>query len=477
MTELLNIKRNSFYSFISITSRLVANVFIFWLMARFYGEEVFGEFTFVHTLATTFLLFADFGFDVLLTTSIARYRDQAVTLFSRYFSIKLIFSLIAFSAMLLVVIYQNIDATTGKLIFVFSIFMLFTTLTNFLLALFRGFELLILESKVAIAMNVFLLIFGGTLIILRVNVLYVGIAFAFARLGGFLFSFVLSKKLKTRLTYNVDFSDFVNSFKKTAVFGLLMLFSNSLYQVDTLLLGFLGDSYQVGVYQAVSKFILLPLVIPQILMNSLIPTLSRFNETDIDKWKKTGFMFNKVLLGVVAPISVILYLHADFIITLVYGKGNFVDSVVILRIFAFILFTRFCFEALGVSLTTSNRQRTQMIILFFANIISISLNLHFIPLYGPAGAAIISLVSSFFVFVLFGVVNKSLFKEWFLDIRVILLFVVFGTSILVLSNLNGLNVFISVSSVLLVFIAYEYFFFFSREEKLLLFPTATFLKN
>jgi len=86
MTEAIRIKKNSFFSLISIASRLVANVIVFWLIARIYGPENFGIFTFAHTTATILILLADFGFDILLTTELSKNISDAKNIFQNIFS-------------------------------------------------------------------------------------------------------------------------------------------------------------------------------------------------------------------------------------------------------------------------------------------------------------------------------------------------------------------------------------------------------
>jgi len=114
MTEASRIRNNSVFSFLSISSRLVANVVVFWIIARVYGPELFGQFTFAQTLATIFILFADFGFDILLTNEIARDRDKAKALFQQFFSLKLIFSLVALIGMWVFALVNEISLLCTK---------------------------------------------------------------------------------------------------------------------------------------------------------------------------------------------------------------------------------------------------------------------------------------------------------------------------------------------------------------------------
>ena len=140
MSEATRIRRNSLFSFLSISLRLIANVVVFWIIGSHYGPKVFGQFTTAQTIAAIFILFADFGLDVLLTTEVAQNRKDAANIFQRFYSIKIIFCLIALIAMWVLSLVNNFSPTSKLLIFVFSFYVVLTTLTNFLNALYKGFE-------------------------------------------------------------------------------------------------------------------------------------------------------------------------------------------------------------------------------------------------------------------------------------------------------------------------------------------------
>ena len=132
MNQASRIRRNYFFSVLSISSRLIANVIVFWIIARYYGPVVFGQFAFAQTLATIFIIFADFGFDVLLTNEIARNREKAIHYFQQFFTLKVIFTLSSIALMWGFAIINNFSAYSKLLIFIFSLYMAFTALTNFL---------------------------------------------------------------------------------------------------------------------------------------------------------------------------------------------------------------------------------------------------------------------------------------------------------------------------------------------------------
>src|SRR4030042_5501112 len=91
LTAHTSIWKNFFFVFFSQVIRLFTNFVIFVGIARLYGPESVGQFSLAYTVAGICLVFADFGFDVLLTTEVAKNRKNAVNIVRRYFSMKIIF--------------------------------------------------------------------------------------------------------------------------------------------------------------------------------------------------------------------------------------------------------------------------------------------------------------------------------------------------------------------------------------------------
>ncbi|MBU2494427.1 MAG: flippase [Bacteroidetes bacterium] len=438
------------------------------ILARYYGPETFGQFTFAHTLAMTFLLFADFGFDILLTTEIAKSKKNAALIFQQIFSLKLIFTIISLVGMFLFTLVFDISNEARELAIVFSFFMVFTTLTNFLFALFKGFEKLNLESIISFTINIGLIIFTVAAIYFRINVIFVAVGFTISRMIGFILGIKFSMNLVPNIKFSLLFNDLKNIRGKVLVFGFHFLFSFLFFQLDTLLLALLKGDYYVGIYQSVFKLIMLPLVLPEIFINVLLPLLSRLNIENHKQWKKTGSIMSKILFIIIIPVSLILFIYAEEIIDIIYGLQNYHEAVNILKIFSLIVFVRFCLEPFALMLTTSNRQIVRMYVVITAAIVNLVLNIIFIPYYGLLGAAFVSLACNLFVGILYIIVNIKLFKEWFVNSKSVIILIsslilyYFIEDLLHINLWNGLFIIVAIYSCL------AYFYFFSKEEKSLL---------
>lgn len=459
------VKKNTFYSALTISARLFANVFVFWLMARFYGPEQFGIFTFAHTLATTLIILADFGLDVLLITEISTTQTNKNEIIQKLLSVKLIFVLLAFVLMIILSQLFPLGQRYFKLIIVFALYLVFTSLSNFFYGIFRGFEKFILETRVSLISNGILILTIIILLFLRVDILLLGIAFMFSRFLGLVFDIYYLNKLTGKIHLNFDLKslDFLRS--KVLIFGLHLIFSYLFFQIDTLLLARLSGEYSVGIYQSVMKLILLPLVIPDILINSMMPTLSKLHKESKVEWIKLGSLMGRVLFVIIIPISLVLFFYSDSIINLIYGAKNYFDAIPVLQIFAITLFIRFLLEPFALMLTTSNRQIVRMYTVIGASILNILLNSYFIPRFLTRGAAFVSLIVNLLVGIVYFSSMMKDFRHWLLNLNNLFFFLSSVIIVYLIYSVFNFHFIVEILVFLSLYCAVTYYLFLKENEK------------
>lgn len=151
-----SLRKNTFFSFLSSSLRLVTNFLFFVGIARVFGAEEFGTLT-AHTLATLLIVLADFGIDTLLATEIAKNRVNADRIVRGYLFPKLVFALVASLILFFAPMVLTVSAGTEILMRVLCAFVFSSALMNFFLGLFKGLELLHLETIVSTVANGFLI--------------------------------------------------------------------------------------------------------------------------------------------------------------------------------------------------------------------------------------------------------------------------------------------------------------------------------
>ncbi len=462
------VRKNTFYSTITIFSRLFSNVFLFWILARIYGPEQFGIFTFAHALSTTFIIFADFGLDVLLITEIAANPEKKKEIIEKLLGIKLIFVIGAFVLMLVSSQIFPIGRKSPELILIFGFYLFFTSLNNFLFGIFRGYERFIFETRVSLISNISLILLAVIILFLRLELIYVALIFLLTRVIGVIFSFLYLSYLDKSFGVKINFSDLGVLKSKTLVFGIHLVFSYLFFQIDTLLLAKISGEYSVGIYQSVFKLIMLPLVIPDILINSLTPTLSRLHYQSKNDWFSLGSSMGRIMVMMIIPISLILFFYSEEIISLIYGLKNFSAAVFVLKIFSVILFVRFLLEPFALMLTTSNRQKIRMWTVIFATLINIALNLYSIPRYGVNGAACVSLLVNSIVGIIYFIFIEKDFRKWLYDIKNYVVIASSFAAVWLLRALLNINFVIQILLFGIVYFIAIYTFYLKENEKKIL---------
>lgn len=79
--------------------------FLFFLvLARTYGQEGIGQYSFAMALTGVLSVFADFGIQTLSIKNLSRYRDQVTTYYGRLLAVRLLLSAMVISVLLVMAV-------------------------------------------------------------------------------------------------------------------------------------------------------------------------------------------------------------------------------------------------------------------------------------------------------------------------------------------------------------------------------------
>lgn len=467
--------KNSIFVFFSQFIRLLTNFLIFIAIARLYGPEEFGQFSIAFTIANICIIIADFGFDVLLTTEIAKDLNNAVSIGRRYFSLKIVFVSVSLLIMIIISSFETFSENSRMLIYSLTLYVMFTTLMNFFYAIFRGFQKFEFETKVSFITNSSLLIFIGILGLLNASILELMLAFVVARGIGLYISISKITKLVGANILKINFENWRFIIGQVMIFGFHFLFGNLFFQLDTILLGIWDSDYAVGIYQSAFKIMLLLLIIPDIAINSVLPVLSRLYIESIEKWREFSKLLYKLILFIALPIALILFFYSEKIVFLIYGSTQFSEAIPVLKIFAFVVLIRFAAEPFALMITTSKRQIIRMIIVIIATTLSFALNFFVIPTYGFYGAGMVSLGVNLLVAFLYFSVYWKYFIRWTFELRTIIMVLTILFFVLILIYLK--SAFYLIPVIIVFYLIEVYFLGFVSEERKLIFSKFSFNRN
>jgi O-antigen/teichoic acid export membrane protein len=188
--------------------------------------------------------------------------------------------------------------------------------------------------------------------------------------------------------------------KQAWPFTIYNLFYMIYFQVDQIIISLILTSAAVGVYSAPVQIVTVLLFIPIMVFQVTTPLMYKFATDDMPKYARVHRILWRYLSAFGVPAGVGLALLAEPILTLVYGQRYFAhdpallhQAVQIMQVFGIFLAVRFVGIGHGNSLTTSDRQALRAKMQAVSVLFNIALDIIFIILWGPLGAALATLLT------------------------------------------------------------------------------------
>lgn len=471
MVESSKIKSNSFYSFVSIISRLLANSILLLFINNVYGKEISGQFLTAFVIAGLLINLGDFGLDLLCTTEVASNQDKTKNIFESLLTFKLLFTFIAFLVQIGIALFLDLSAPTRILLLILSLYTAVSTINNFIVGLFRGCEKLRYEAIVSIISSLFLLLLIGIIIFNGLSIYFVVIAYVISRIVGLLVALFYLRKILPEYSVIYNFNQWNDVKKNIIIYGGNLFFGNLFVQLDTLFLQYWRGDVAVGIYQAASRIYSILFIVLEMLVTSFTPTLARYFSESKEKWKNLGSILNKTLVIVAIPLSLFLFVYPEQIIRLVYFNKDFSESIGILRLFSVLILIRFLLDTSALMLTTSNKQDRRTKVVLVAVVISIPVYYCFIKVYGNIGAIIAALIMNGGAGIMYAALSFKNVKEWYYNKHILYLFLIYMVSLLAMWSLRSVHFLIIMPVITPIILVVCYYFGYNSNEKHMLFPT------
>ncbi|MAH84084.1 MAG: hypothetical protein CBB68_07035 [Rhodospirillaceae bacterium TMED8] len=183
--------------------------------------------------------------------------------------------------------------------------------------------------------------------------------------------------------------------RKAAPLALMGILMTMYLNMDIIILGYLVNEYDLGLYVAATRISLIAMVIPNLLHSAFLPALSKVRDDDLlvlkaaENHARTVSFFGGAVGGagvVLAPILVNVFFGDSF-------KGA--DSVlIILMVYVFLFHIAACF---GTPLVAWQCDKPYMVIMIVSVALNVGLNFFLIPIFGITGAAVATLITQFVI--------------------------------------------------------------------------------
>ena len=397
MNETKSLRKNSFFSFFNAFTTLLFPLITFPYASRILHPEGIGKNNFAVSIEGYFAMLAGLGISSYATREAAKLRENKFE-FSKFckeiITINLISMIISYALLVTLLFTVPKFEQYRLIILVRSMNIFFSTIgLEWLYRAEEDFKYITLRSFIfKIAGLIFLFIFVRDQDDI-VEYTFFGILTSVASNICNLFHSTkyIDYKIKCKLEITKHLK-FIFTF-----FGMVVI--TSLYTIlDTSLLGFLSDDFQVGLYTAATKLNKISLTLITSLTAVLLPRLSHYaKNNEKEKIIELSQKSASIIILLSLPIIVGLIFLAKPL-TLIFSGKEYLQAIPAMNIISPIVFFISLSSLIGGQIFASiNKEKLTLISTTIAAVINITMNLIFIPKYGAVGAAIGTVIAEFCV--------------------------------------------------------------------------------
>ena len=382
-----SLKKNIVLNVTKTLFSLIFPLITFPYASRILLPDGIGKVNFARAIIEYFVLIATLGISVYGVREAAKVRDdkgQLSKIAKELFIINVystFFAYILFFAALLLV--PKLSAYRA-LLCIASATILFTALgLDWLYTAVEDFEYI---TKRYIFFNALSLVLLFIFIKEQNDYLKYALISVFANVGSNILNYIHSRKyIDFSIAHNLEFKKHL----KPVCILFAMAAAIKVYTVlDTTMLGFLCSDWQVGIYTAAIKIdkIVLSLVVAACAV--LLPRLSYYSESDVEKFNKLAYKGMDILLMVSVPCCIGLFFLSYHVVMLLSGD-QYITAVPVMRVMNPIIMIIGVSNFIGLQLFMPLRkERYTLYSVICGAVLNFILNLLLIPKYQVFGAAI-----------------------------------------------------------------------------------------
>jgi len=378
--------------------------FTYILIPRYYGVEAFGIFNLMFGLLMIGSMIARIGLDTYVLKVIPSLngdREEIALFLRRVFKILVISSFLM--GLLILFFISPIDTYLFKsfeaksYLMGLALVLLPYTFFNVMPEIFRGFEEIrrysffrnFLQNFTLVALLGIGIFFS--LSYTPLDILYTMVVIVFLLITVSITIFL--KKEKINLLRSGEYNGDI--LKKSYPMFLAASVMFVMEYIDSFMIAYYLDEYQVGIYSACINISMIITFIPIAIGGYISPKVARYYSKNNKKEIKNIFYNSlKIIFLVTIPIFLFIYFFSETLLGL-FGTAFTVATTTLLLTNIAFLSEALC-GPVGFVMDMTDNQHTFMRILIISLLINITFNAILIPIYGINGAAIAIMLSMFF---------------------------------------------------------------------------------
>lgn len=358
-------KRNFIFTGIGIGSRLLSNLIVFVVLARYWGPTEFGRFSFLFSLSALIGIIVEYGLQTYLMRELDSTNDiKSKTVLSEALYLKLLLAPLYITVSFLVVcLTSNFDDL--QLFLPIALSTILSSFAEFFVAALRAYGRYDKELHVVLLGN----LAQFALAIAAVTLFGTAIAVAWAMVAGrgayLLKAFVAipaAIKPDRPPTGSLDVAR--RQISRTTAYAADGFLTTAWTQLDLVLVNYLYGANLTGLYSAGQRIVQGVSALAPVIGNVMLPRLARLARTADPNLNRTALKVLAMmsLLGTVFAAPIIAF--PDSLSNFLYGE-KFRDLPAVLPLLGVLLVARFCAGGTGLVVTAlglqKSRAKTQLV--------------------------------------------------------------------------------------------------------------------
>lgn len=363
------------------------------LIARQFGTEGFGAFSFALSLASIMVIVGEMGLPKMVVRELANHREDVGKYIGDLTILRLIMGIASVGIVYLILLfsYKSSDARLPLFLIGLSL-LVFTGLRRFFDAIFQAFE--VMKYQALVDMVDILLTFGVGTALLFNGYGLMGVAFAMM-VGATIsmaMDFIILMRRLGKPAFSFDLAFWKRMVLGAIPFGVIGVLTFLFGYSNTVLLTLFKGDAQAGLFSSAYRVIWMLAIIPATCMTAVFPFLARVGKSADGRHRDAIRLLVKYLACLSLPFSALLAIYAPQLISAVYGR-SYTSAGSALWILAAIPLFSFAYIPLIDLLNSQYKQRFTVIAILLCAAVNVGLCLVLAPLLGVAGAAVSTLVA------------------------------------------------------------------------------------
>lgn len=404
--------KNGFFVLLNRFVNIIFPLIIYAYAARILGVDQNGTYYYYKSIVSYYVLFAGLGISSYAIREGVPKRDdsQGIKKFtSEIFTINVFATLIAYMALVILLLTGVVDEKGTLIIFILSFEIVFATLgMEWIFQIYERFDLVVVRNIIIKIVSLLLLF----ILVKEENDLnYFAIVMVLGNCGSGIFNFIYAKR-KTR--FNLTLNKYLFDHFKPIVLLFALTVTTDIYtNSDVTMIGILSNNREVGLYTAATKiYTVCDSIFASIIIASFPRIVDLINSKFDEAMKIAKMVINVLFLILLPSVLGILMLSTEmigFLSGLEYIKGA--PALQILSI-------ALIFHCLNWYVTRFytlpyKKDKMMLTVTSLSAVLNVALNLFFISAWGCVGAAITTVISEALPCVIY--FRSSVFKLSLLD--------------------------------------------------------------